>query len=263
MLEIIVPALFGLILGSFANVLILREETGESIDGRSHCPSCKRTLEWYELFPVLSFILLRGKCRTCRARISWQYPLVEILVALGVAIVWLAPISLVQKVLGIPSIFILICIAVYDFRTTYIPDRWAYVFAACALAYAFASPLTPGMWYLVLLSGPVIALPLFLLWLFSAGTWMGLGDAKIALGFGWLLGMGGGFLALGLAFVLGAIVGLALIGITRLGNREDGLTMKSEVPFGPFLILALCIVWFSDLYGLGLPGVLGDFLSLN
>jgi prepilin signal peptidase PulO-like enzyme (type II secretory pathway) len=175
----------------------------------------------------------------------------------------LAPVPLIGKIIGIPIALLLVCIAVYDFRTTYIPDRWVYSLALLTFVYAFASSSVLAPWYVVLLSGPVVALPLYLLWLVSAGAWMGLGDAKLALGFGWLLGIVGGYLALGLAFVLGAVVGCTLIGITRFAAAGRGFTMKSEVPFGPFLILSLCIVWCSQLYGLGLLVALARFLSLS
>lgn len=255
---------FGLILGSFANVVILREESGETLGGRSHCGSCGRTLAWYELFPVLSYVLLRGACRTCAACISPQYPLVELVTAAGVLIVGLAPISLFLKVLGIASVLLLVCIAVYDLRTTYIPDRWVYAFGALAFVYGLSSVQGgENAIGLFLIAGPLVSLPLFLLWFFSAGKWMGFGDVKLVLGFGWLVGSVLGYVALGLAFVLGAAVGLILIGISRLGKRGTALTMKSEVPFGPFLIVAVCTIWFFQLYGIDTLRILVDFLSLS
>lgn len=265
LLDAIPWTIFGLILGSFANVLILREDTGESIGGRSHCPHCGRTLTWYELFPVLSFLLLRGRCRTCRKGIAWQYPLVEVLMATGAVLIGFAPVSLIAKVIGLPIFFILLCIAVYDLRTTYIPDRWAYFFAL--LAFISGVVALPSFEYadliLFLISGPLVAAPLGGLWLVSRGMWMGLGDGKVALGFGWLLGILNGYLALALAFVIGAVIGLTLIGITRFFTGKGGFTMKSEVPFGPFLILSLCIVWFSEMYDYDILAFLVRFLSLS
>ncbi len=263
--------LFGLIIGSFVNVLIARHGV-KSITGRSACPSCKRTLEWYELFPVLSWLALRGKCRTCRKRISVQYPIVEIVTAGGFLMIGLAPIPVVQQFIGAAIVALLVAIAVYDLYHTIIPDEWSYSFAFLALAYAFAAPL-PETWHLTLLAGPFVALPLYLLWRVSNGTWMGLGDAKLALGIGFLLGMLEGYVALSMAFVIGAFVGVFVLiplpyvaatlsraGITR-GKEAKGFTMKSEIPFGPFLICALSIVWFSQLYQLGLVRHLTAFLS--
>lgn len=251
----------GLIVGSFVNVLILREGKG-SLLGRSACPACGTTLQWFELVPVLSWALLRGRCRTCRARISLQYPLVELLVAAGFIAVGLAPIPLFAQIISAIIVALLVAIAVYDLYHTIIPDRWSYSFGAIALLLAGIATFNDFetfLWYFV--AGPLVALPLFLFWLLSKGMWMGLGDAKLALGIGWLLGILDGYVALAFAFMIGAFVGVFILiplphivrmfrftGITRVGETE-GFTMKSEVPFGPFLICSLCIVWFAQLYG--------------
>lgn len=263
MLEFLVWGCFGLILGSFANVVILREISGETIGGRSHCPSCRRQLAWYELVPLLSFIILRGRCRTCQASISWHYPLVEGITAGAIGALGAAPIPIWEKAFSVPLILLYVCISLYDLRTTYIPDRWAYGAAILAFVIGGISSVSMGGGLLFVIAGPVVAAPLFGMWLISGGRWMGLGDAKLALGFGFLLGALKGLLSLGLAFVTGAVVGLALVGITRLGKAGGAFTMKSEVPFGPFLIFALCIVWYADLYGFDLIGFLAHFLSLN
>nr|AQQ75001.1 hypothetical protein [uncultured bacterium] len=261
---------FGLIIGSFLNVLILRHGI-RGILGRSSCPSCKRELAWFELVPVLSWIALRGKCRTCRARISVQYPLVEFLTGAGFAVIGLAPLLFAQQVLACAIFALFISIAVYDLYHTIIPDVWSYPLALLALLYALVGGA--GAWEL--LAGPLVALPLFCFWFFSKGAWMGLGDAKLALSIGFLLGILDGFLALMLAFVVGAFVGVFILiplpivvrslrhaGITsRIRAKE--ITMKSEVPFGPFLICATLLVWFSQVYALGLAAHLVDFLSLN
>jgi len=274
-------ALFGLIIGSFVNVLIARHGV-KSILGRSACPLCHRTLEWYELFPVFSWLALRGKCRTCHSRISIQYPVVELLTGAGFLAIGLAPVPIIAQFLGATIIALLIAIAVYDLYHTVIPDVWSYSFAA--LAGAFSLSIGLGDWWLAA-AGPLIALPLFLLWLVSGGRWMGLGDAKLALGIGWLLGLLGGYVALSLAFTLGAFVGVFILiplpfvlkSLSRAGpmrqsstSYEAGIThsesvpaftMKSEIPFGPFLICALSIVWFSQLYGFELVRFLTAFLS--
>ncbi len=269
--------LFGLIIGSFVNVLILRHGV-KSIFGRSACSSCHRTLEWYELIPVFSWLVLRGKCRTCRAKISIQYPAVELLTAAGFFAIGMAVLPIFSQFLGAAIIALLIAIAIYDLYHTVIPDAWSYSFAALSLAFSVSMGLAD--WWLAA-AGPLIALPLFLLWLVSHGRWMGLGDAKLALGIGWLLGLLGGYVVLSLAFTLGAFVGVFILiplplviaalarprrarpshaGITH-SESVPAFTMKSEIPFGPFLICALFIVWFSQLYGLGLVRHLMAFLS--
>ena len=275
LVEIIFWGVLGLILGSFANVLILRG--GSGMGGRSACPHCHRGLSWFELFPVVSWIVLRGKCRTCCAPISLQYPIVELLMAVGTLGVGLAPLPLTLKLLGVAIVLLLLCIAVYDLYHTIIPDRWSYSFAALALIFGALArePWNDGL-FMFLIAGPLLALPLAGLWLFSRGTWMGLGDAKFALGIGWLLGIFPGYVALCLAFCTGALVGVFILlplkhitafvrerRITHFVFAHAAFTMKSEVPFAPFLILGLCIIWFGQLYAIDIPAILSAALVLS
>jgi len=266
MIEAVYFAGIGLILGSFANVLIHRG--GQNLGGRSKCPHCGRELTWYELVPVFSWIVLRGKCRTCRANISIQYPLVELLTAGGTLAIGLAPAPLSVRLVGIMIVLLLVCITVYDLYHTMIPDRWSYGFSALAFLSGILTvyPGTLGDALLFIIEGPLLALPLAGLWFFSGGRWMGLGDAKLVLGFGWLLGIFPGYIALSLSFCIGAFVGVFLLlplrrarsflsnhGITRFRLPRGGFTMRSEVPFGPFLVLGLCILWFAQLYTIDIP----------
>lgn len=269
---------FGLIFGSFANVLILRHGT-RSLDGRSSCPHCGKTLSWHELIPVFSWLALRGKCASCRMPISIQYPAVELAAGLSFLVLGLAPLPFLAKLIACAIVILLIAIFVYDLYHMLMPDRWVWSFDALALVsslyllypYAPAGEWLPYAWLLA--AGPLVALPLFLMWYVSHGAWMGFGDVKFALGIGWLLGAGYGYLALMYSFVIGAIVGVAILiplthivkmlaslGITRLGAGGAGFTMKSEVPFGPFLIIGTVIVWLALIYSyapiLGFPGAL-------
>ena len=267
----------GLIFGSFTNVLIARYDSGKSIGGRSECPQCHRTLEWFELVPIMSWLLLRGRCRTCRVLISLQYPLIEALVAVGFLAIGLAPVSLIARVLGCGIIILLAAISAYDIRHMLMPDVWVYGFGILAFFSGAIQMNThdPITWTLFFIAGPVVALPLFLLWFFSNGRWMGFGDVKFALGIGWLLSISSGYSALCLSFVIGAIVGVfVLIPLDYLGARRTGgitgfhggvkrLTIHSEVPFGPFLICGTCIVWIAILYHFDIAGFLGGFLSLS
>lgn len=281
-LEAFVWGSFGLIIGSFTNVLILRHDRA-SILGRSACPHCRRELAWYELVPVVSWLALRGRCRTCGAWISLQYPIVELLMGGLFIAVGLAPVSLILRVVGCAIVLFLVAIAVYDIQHTIMPDSWVYSFVVLALGSSiltsvFGGALTSSI-MMVLLAGPIVAFPLWFLWRISGGRWMGFGDVKFALGMGWLLGAWYGFIALTLAFSIGAIVGVCIllplprvvralrhIGITGFDTGTAGFTMKSEVPFGPFLILATLILWLSVLYAyeplLRLPGALSSYLSL-
>jgi len=263
-MELAVAAL-GLIIGSFLNVLILRTGTDEGVGGRSHCPKCRHQLAWYDLIPVVSWVALSGRCRYCRARISIQYPMVEA----GTAVLfytfassWLPVLPLIMT-LGIMALYV--AITVFDLHHSLIPDEWNYAAAMLALVYGYVlygneSP------FLFILAGPVAALPLFLLWAYSRGAWMGFGDVKLALSFGWILGPLHGFVAVMFAFVIGAVVSLAILlplssiltfahrqGWISLSGAGASFTMQSEVPFGPFLIASCIILWLSLLYGVPIP----------
>ncbi|PCI29725.1 hypothetical protein COB55_01455 [Candidatus Wolfebacteria bacterium] len=245
----------GLLVGSFLNVVILRYNTGHSIShGRSECLSCATLLKWYELFPIVSFIVLRGRCRTCKVNLRIQYPLTEI--ATGILFYVIAtnifalPITIATAV--IISVFyaiivsILVVIFVYDLYHKIIPNGLVYAFIFLSFAQLFFSLSGTGLTFAIpnlisLLAGPAIFLPFFLLWFVSRGTWMGFGDAKLAIGIGWMLGVSLGFSAIILAFWVGAAVSLVLLAVQRLfGNRT--LTFKSEIPFAPFLIIGFLVV---------------------
>ncbi len=276
--------IFGLIIGSFLNVVIYRYNTGLSIkSGRSKCFSCGRWLTVKDLVPVFSFLWYRGKCRTCKARISWQYPFVELLTAFLFLAIYMHTVSISGEVsmspiflaidLIITSIFI--CIAVYDFKHKIIPDGLVYTTAGLALLkvllffmYGQGYVVESGIWSAVI-AGPIMAAPFALLWLVSGGRWMGLGDAKLALPIGWLLGLSAGFTAIVFAFWIGTIVilgcmilGIAIealstkhniFGVQLLRGKKGAVLRKlfphfglrSEIPFGPFMIIGLYVVYFT------------------
>jgi leader peptidase (prepilin peptidase)/N-methyltransferase len=210
----IVVFIFGLIIGSFLNVVILRMNTGRSIaNGRSKCPRCNTTLSWYHLVPVVSFLGLRGKCANCKSRISFQYPLVELITAIVFTFIYTAVIAnhgftlvaLLVFIFSITVASLLIVIFVYDIKHTIIPDMIVYLFIISSLISIVWSIFTvagfqPGM---ALVDGVLVALPFFLLWAFSKGRAMGFGDVKLALGIGWLLGLAAGFSVVFFGFLIG------------------------------------------------------------
>jgi leader peptidase (prepilin peptidase)/N-methyltransferase len=139
-----------------------------------------------------------------------------------------------------------VVIAVYDIRHKIIPDTLSLILGILAFiglfffqAYQF-SPHLPSI--LEFLSGPLIALPFFLFWLVSSGKWMGLGDAKLIIGLGWLLGLSSALSGIVLAFWVGAVVGLALV----IFSRKHG--MKSELPFAPYLVLGTLLAFLLELH---------------
>jgi leader peptidase (prepilin peptidase) / N-methyltransferase len=259
--------IFGTIIGSFLNVVIARIGTGEGFLGRSHCPKCMHMLSWRELVPVVSFVIQRGRCVECRKSISFQYPVVEIVTGLVFVLVYSVfggvfgfsgtLLGTTEIVLYLVLSSILIAILFYDIKHLIIPNPLVYLFTALsffALFVDFSKEAFVFPSFYALAAGPILFLPFFALWFFSGGKWMGLGDGKLALGIGFSLGLFGGVSALLWAFWIGAFVALVFMAFERIvsfvGARysllfmRERLTMKSEIPFGPFLIFGWALVAF-------------------
>ena len=242
--SLVLAFIFGTIVGSFLNVIALRFNTGMTLGGRSKCLSCGKTLTWVELVPLFSYIFQRGACKKCKSKISWQYPLVEfmagaIFVLIFFAFPPLTPVLAIQTLLYILCTCLLLVISVYDIKHKIIPDQFVYVFDFIALVSVF---IGGSSWFHIpglggLLAGPIIALPFALLWLVSKGTWMGLGDAKLVLGIGWLLGLNGGINAMVLAFWIAAVASILWLMVVYKRFKP-----RTEIPFGPYLILGMYLV---------------------
>jgi len=156
-------------------------------------------------------------------------------------------VTLMNVIITLCAVSLLVVIFVYDMRHKIIPDAFSYGFAFLALmrlVLFYQTTLFSYPGFMDLLAGPLIALPFALIYYFSKGEWMGLGDAKLALGIGWFLGLAGAVSALCLAFWIGAVISVGILLIQRSMHTKRGLTFKSEVPFAPFLILGLLIVYF-------------------
>lgn len=229
----------GLIIGSFLNVLIARYSTDRSaLAGRSHCPYCQEQLLWWELIPVVSFVSLGGRCRSCRQPIAWQYPVVEVLSGLGTTAIFLAYGWSVETVIFCLLWWIGLVIFWVDLRQMVIPDRAVFSFFVVSVFYHFLDlPAVSGFEKgLVgsLIGGGIIG---FII-LATRGRGMGWGDAKLAVALGMLLGWP--LISIGLfsAVILGAVVGMLLLFFKRRGWREP-------IPFGPFLLLGglLAMLW--------------------
>lgn len=251
----------GLAVGSFLNVVIYRVPLGLSIvRPGSACPGCKTPIATRDNIPVLSWLVLKGRCRVCREPISPRYPLVELLnmvVWLALAwwawhsdgLVWLLPLLLVLGSAGLALFFI-------DLEHHRLPDAivlplYPVTVAGLALAgamsgrWAFGSALIGGAIWVVVIGG---------LWLFTGGRGMGFGDVKLAPVLGVTLGwVGVSAAAVGLlvAFGLGAFVGLALMAARRAGRR-------SALPFGPFLLVGAAVgLWAGQAIGSAYLGLVG------
>jgi len=236
--------LLGLAVGSFLNCLIFRLEKGEGfLWGSSYCPKCQHQLNWLDLIPLLSFLLLKGKCRYCRQKISWQYPLVE----LATGILFLFPLIYLG---GRPIIFqelffywvifsFAIVIFIYDLKHYIIPDKVIYLAIVIALIFNFQFLILRELstFKFSLLSALGASLFFLTIVLVSRGEWMGVGDVKLAFLMGLLLGFPNILVALFFAFLIGAIIGIGLV----ISGKK---TFKSEIPFGPFLVTGTFIALF-------------------
>jgi leader peptidase (prepilin peptidase)/N-methyltransferase len=254
MTSYVIAFIFGTIIGSFLNVVIYRLHTGKSLNGRSHCMSCGEELYWYELFPIVSYLFLRGRCGACSAHIPSRYFTVELLTGLSFLVVWhYFSYNLFLLAVHLILVAILMIILVYDMRHTIIPDELTIAVGAVALmllGYTFYETRDVASALLSIGAGLCAAFFFWGLWFMSKGRWIGLGDAKLALPLGVVVGIGGVFSMVVLSFWIGAGVSLLLLGLERLLKRgkthlhflASPLTIKSEVPFAPFLIAGFLLV---------------------
>ncbi len=232
----VVLFVLGAVIGSFLNVVGLRWGSGRTLLGRSSCPSCGKVLEWYELIPFFSFFILRRRCSNCGEHISWQYPIVEL---------WTGLIFATVPYIFIPVFCIYIIITIYDLKHKIIPDPLVY----SAIILSLLIPLFFIHYsFLDWLSGPILFTFFGLIWFLSKGHAMGFGDAKLGLSVGLLLGATQGFSAIILAFWIGAAGSLAYL-FWRFPNNTKKLTMKSEIPFAPFIVVG---AWMSLVFDLNL-----------
>lgn len=247
----VVAFLFGTIVGSFFNVVLLRKNTGESITwDRSRCFSCGRELLWYDNIPLASFVMLRGRCRHCQSKISWQYPLVEFLV--GILFVLLYTKHWQFDLLNIGAFLALFLVAAYDIRTKIIDATFLRIFALfAALAAIFRwNAASTVLWNDVLVA---VALWFFFwaFWYFSDGAWMGRGDSSVAFWCALLVGFPFGIAMLFLSFWIGSIVGVFIL---LLRGRK---ALRSEIPFAPFLALGTFLVLYFEVHMRTLLSIFG------
>ncbi len=235
--------IFGAIVGSFLNVVILRHNTGKSLAGRSGCMVCQAQLSGTELVPIISYVCQMGKCTSCKSKISRQYILVELATATLFSLVgWFAfvhSLGYFVTALLLLAMAILVILTTYDFKHTILPDKYTYSFAVIAALAVFIMQPTAYQFGWQLIGGITTALPIFALWYFSRGRAMGFGDVKLSVGIGIFLGVYLGITAVWYGFIIGALYGVILMLLGRAGA-------KSEVAFGPFLILGFLIAFFTQ-----------------
>jgi len=236
--------IFGLIIGSFLNCLIWRMYKEETMGGRSYCPHCRQIITWYDNIPLLSFLLLRGRCRQCRIKISWQYPLVEFFTALLFLITFqtLKDNNQLFLVLGHDWFLIitLIIVFVYDLRWQLIPMNIIWVMSGVI----FVFNLFLGVpWWLLLLFAAIGAVFFLVQYLLTKKKGIGEGDIWLGLFLGLAFPNASQLLLIMfLAYCVGAIVSLVLMSLKKKG-------LKSVIALGPFLALGaiITLIWGSSI----------------
>jgi len=239
--NVILIFLLGLIVGSFCNVCIYRIPRNESvIYPVSHCPKCRTTIKPFDNIPLLSYILLKGRCRNCGSKISIQYPVVEFLTGLIYLIIYLIYGLNVQTLIYIILSSALIIIAFTDLNEQIVPDVISLPGMGVGLILSFFVPYISFINSVlgVLVGGGIILIIALVGSAIFKKEAMGGGDVKLAAMIGAFLGWRYIVISLFLGFFLGALAGILLI-LLKIKRRED------VVPFGPFIVLGsfITLLW--------------------
>jgi leader peptidase (prepilin peptidase)/N-methyltransferase len=263
---VLVILLLGLAVGSFLNVVVYRVLHGGSpFQGRSRCPKCKHKIAWYDNIPLLSFLLLRGRCRWCKKRISLQYPVLEGLVA-ALFVWWYVmgrfffrltkePYQTLQPLFWLMVGLFLLLLVVADLFYGLWPDIFVVLLLGLTLVYRLLLALAGVMQWadfgIYCFSGVAAGVAFLLLVLGTRGKGMGWGDVKLVSVMGLILGWPKILVAVMVAFLTGAVAGLILV-VTGKKN------LKQTIPFGPFLIggTVVALIWGQQVWS-GYVNLLG------
>ena len=236
----------GACLGSFANVCIYRlPKTKQIISGRSFCPKCKKKISWYDNLPIISFLFLSGKCRKCKKVIPLRYLIVELITGISFLLIYLNFEDLyIITFLSILSL-ILIMIFFIDLENFIIPDSLNFIIMGLALLKNFLPNFNTSLIHEInqsIIGGMVgylsIWLIIYLYKTFKKIDGMGFGDAKLMAGIGLLFG----WQSIPFILFVASILGLIFV-VPSLIKKQK--TMRTEIPFGPFIIAA-CLIYFAQ-----------------
>jgi leader peptidase (prepilin peptidase)/N-methyltransferase len=255
--------ILGVIIGSFLNVYIYRFHTGKSLAGSSHCLSCGTPLRWYDLFPLLSYVAIRGRCRYCHARVPVRYFIVELLTGVLFVLALSMTTVYVELLLLWAIMAVLVVILTYDYYHFIIPDALTLTLTALVVPLAAYPWLVGQTTWEPLLADGLAALAgsafFLFLWVVSKGVWLGFGDVKLAFPLGVLVGAGAVFSFVVLSFWIGAVISVGILAVQKWQRGKSHLrllppaiTMKSAVPFAPFLIAGALVTFFTSLNVLSL-----------
>lgn len=227
--------IYGVLIGSFLNVCIYRIPEKQSVVVvRSHCMSCGKQIKWYDLVPLVSFLILRGKCRYCKAKLSWQYPAVEALNGILYGIIVLVNGFNITSILYCLATSALLALSIIDWRTYEIPPSFNIFIGILGIIRLI---LDLPHWYNYVIGFVSVSGFLLLIFLVTKGRGIGFGDVKLMAAAGLLLGWKLIILSLGLGCVLGSIIHITLMYV----KDKDRV-----LAFGPYLSLGIFI---SMLYG--------------
>lgn len=245
--------IFGLLWGSFANVVIYRLPKGESVvHPRSRCPGCLKLIAWYDNIPVFSWLFLRGRCRACKIKISWRYPVVELLTGTLFALIFYKYGFSWSTLEYLVFAWSLIVVSFIDFDLMILPDVFTLSGIVIGLVGAALNPERSFMDSLtgVLIGGGFLWLVAYLYLLVRKEEGMGGGDIKLL---GWI-GAVLGWKAVPFVVLISSLTG-AFVGLSLALRRQTGL--KSVIPFGPYLALAALVyllggdrigLWYISLF---------------
>ncbi len=238
----------GLIFGSFFNVVGLRLPKGESIIyPNSHCPHCQHFLSWKDNLPVISYLLLKGRCRFCDVKISQLYPMIEF--GTGLLFMYAAyQMNEYNLFISLVLISLVILVLITDIYYFIIPNKLLAFFMSLFIIIRVIHPLTP--WYDSLLGFLISYLLIFLLIVISRGG-MGAGDMKYLAVLGFLTGTKAVLLGFIFAILLGGMYGIYLLIVKRKGKSES-------VPFGPFIGFGILVSYYhsNEIIGLYITAIL-------
>lgn len=237
--------IFGLIIGSFINCLIYRLNKDVSLWGRSFCPKCKKQISWHDNIPIISFMLLKGRCRHCKNKISYQYPIVELITGILFAAVYIVNfqflvfdnLTVIKFTRDLLLVFFMIVIFIYDLKWYLILDI---ITIPASILFFIFNVILGFNWFSLIILGIIGASFFLAQFLISRGMWIGGGDIRL----GFLLGISLGrldylILAIVLGYFIGSIVGIGLI----IANKKK---WSSKIPLGIFLSTSTII---TLLYG--------------
>ncbi|MFA6909290.1 MAG: prepilin peptidase [Patescibacteria group bacterium] len=229
--------IFGLMVGSFLNVVIYRTYRGIGfVKGRSYCPHCKHHLEIFDLIPLFSFMSLRGKCRYCEKKISWQYPIVEFVTAGSFLALFMYFGPSAEFLVYAVYVAFCIIIFVHDFKYSLILDQISLPGIVVGL---IGSTVFLRMSLVDVGLGVLIGAGFFMIqYAISRGKWIGGGDIRLGAMMGAMLGWKYLLVALFISYIVGSIFGIALI---LAGRKKWG----SHVPLGTFLTVAMYATFFA------------------